>query len=122
MIASGIASKLRLSMSIPLEKSSPVTGHVNTMAPTDVTPGQFTGVCDLPPAAIIFGGAHGPAAYGPDGMRPRAMVRNSAPSGQRRLAAEMMVREVPFSAGSIPSKSKKNPSLRLPAKKCRGPT
>ena len=30
--------KLSLSMSIPVEKSSPVTGHVNTMAPTDATP------------------------------------------------------------------------------------
>ena len=25
---------------------------------------------------------HGPVAYGPDGMRPRATVRNTAPSGQ----------------------------------------
>src|SRR5262249_47265842 len=27
-------------------------------------------------------GAHGPAAQGPDGIRPSATVRNSAPSGQ----------------------------------------
>src|ERR1700758_5055311 len=35
---------------------------------------------DLPCRRL--GGAHSPAAYGPDGMRPRATYRNSAASGQ----------------------------------------
>jgi hypothetical protein len=34
---------------------------------------------DLPCRRL--GRAHGPTTYGPDGMRPRATVRNSAPSG-----------------------------------------
>src|SRR4029077_4132041 len=35
---------------------------------------------DLPRRRRI--GAHGPAAQGPDGIRPSATARNSAPSGQ----------------------------------------
>src|ERR1700759_2779890 len=35
---------------------------------------------DLPPWRLV--GAHGPAAHGPDRMRPSATVRNNAPSGQ----------------------------------------
>jgi hypothetical protein len=35
---------------------------------------------DLPRRRRI--GAHSPAAQGPDGIRPSATVRNSAPSGQ----------------------------------------
>src|SRR5271168_2871421 len=35
---------------------------------------------DLPRWRLI--GAHGPAAHGPDRMRPRATVRNNVPSGQ----------------------------------------
>src|SRR6201982_4263915 len=35
---------------------------------------------DLPCRRFV--GAHSPAAYGPDGMRPRARQRNSAASGQ----------------------------------------
>ena len=34
---------------------------------------------DLPCRRL--GGAHGPAAYGPDGMRPRATVRTAPPPG-----------------------------------------
>jgi hypothetical protein len=36
MMVSGIASKLSLSIMIPVEKSSPVTGHVSTIAPMSV--------------------------------------------------------------------------------------